>query len=100
MPEGQTTDGQTEWQCQCQGLEEAVAELDNIVRKHSKTIRSSDVNCGRAVPGERRLLGQHRLCLMERHVLAYFMSRYCLFLGLGGWGHLHSTWERGASLED
>lgn len=32
MPEGQITDGQTELQSKCQGLEEAVAELDNIIR--------------------------------------------------------------------
>lgn len=33
MPGGPITDGQTELQSQCQGLEEAVAELDNIIRK-------------------------------------------------------------------
>lgn len=33
MPEGQTTDGQTELQSKCQGLEDTVAELDNIIRK-------------------------------------------------------------------
>lgn len=32
MPEGQITDGQTELQSKCQGLEEAEAELDNIIR--------------------------------------------------------------------
>lgn len=41
MPEGQITDGQTELQSQCQGLEEAIAELDNIIRKDCKIVRFS-----------------------------------------------------------
>lgn len=41
MPEGQITDGQTELQSQCQGLEEAMAELDNIIRKDGKIVRFS-----------------------------------------------------------
>lgn len=41
MPEGQITDGQTELQSQCQGLEEAIAELDNVIKKDCKIVRFS-----------------------------------------------------------
>ena len=53
MPEGQITDGQTELQKQCQGIEEAVAELDNIIRKDCK-IDSANVNHCRAIPTEKQ----------------------------------------------
>lgn len=41
MPEGQITDGQTELQSQCQGQEEAMAELDNIIKKDCKIVTFS-----------------------------------------------------------
>lgn len=53
MPEGQITDGQTELQSQCQGIEEAVAKLDNIIRKDCK-IDSASVNHCRAIPTEKQ----------------------------------------------
>lgn len=50
MPEGQRTDGQTELQSKCQGLEVAVAELDDVIRKQSDSV--SVHHCG-AIPIEK-----------------------------------------------
>ena len=90
MPEGQTTDGQTELQCQCQGLAWAVAELDNVIRKDSKQLESANGNCHLAIPGEtlERHDSERQSFLMEMYVPAYCMD--CLARGLRGLRILHS----------
>lgn len=93
MPGGQITDGQTELRSKCQGLEEAVAELDNIIRKDCKIVRF----------GQCEPLSGHTC--REAQALSYknvcFCFLYLLYMmELGGLGLLYEAWKRGASLEN
>lgn len=88
MPEGQIADGQTELQSECQGLEEAVAELDNIMRKDCKIVRFSQREPlqGHTCTG-RSNSGQHKNFVMAMYVPACYI--YCPVMELRGLGFLH-----------
>lgn len=88
MPEGQITDGQTELQSKCQGLEEAVAELDNIIRKDCKTVRFSQCE---------PLSGKHKHFLIKMYVPASYI--YCTWWNLEGWDFCIKLGQEGPVLK-
>lgn len=73
MPEGQITDGQTELLSKCQGLGEAEAELDNIVRIESD---SASMHRGSAMPIEKRRVREAEE-LSYRNVCPCFSFSIC-----------------------